>query len=58
MKSYQVTYKISGIATAIVKANSERKAIDKATCIDIEDGSDQLIEWSFEDPTEISEIDE
>lgn len=49
MKTYIVTMKITGRATCLVTASSEQEALDKANKFDIEDGSDELIEWEFDD---------
>lgn len=48
-KEYVVTMTITGRATCIVKAESKQDALDKANSFQFEDGTDELIEWEFDE---------
>ena len=55
MKEYTCTFRISGFASFSVSANSFEEARKKAEDTDMNEGTEQLIEWDYEDITEIEE---
>jgi len=48
MKEYVVIMRISGRASAVVTADSPAEARKKVRNGDIDDSTDELIEWEFE----------
>ena len=48
-KEYTVSYSVTGHCSAVVEATSKEEAEDKARNYDVVDGSDELIEWSFDE---------
>jgi len=54
MAEFEVTYLITGRASAIVEADSKEEAKEKAEALEIVDFSDELIEWEFGDIEGIS----
>ena len=54
-KGYEVVMTVTGRASAIVKAKSKLEAKIKARKMEFEEGSDDLIEWEWDDIESITE---
>lgn len=49
LKEYVVTMSITGRCTVLVRADSEQDALARANEFDIEEGTDELVEWEFDE---------